>query len=151
MIASTYQTRGRGRFKRKWISPRGKGLLCSIILRPNLKTSSASILTHVAAASIVELLRTRFKLPAKIKKPNDVLVAERKIAGILTESSSYGKRLEYVVIGIGLNVNAKRGELVREATSIYSEAKEKVENEALLDELLSIFSVKYEGLNGDLR
>ena len=137
VIVSNYQTHGRGRFKRHWISPRGKGLLFSVILRPQLKTSSASIITHWSAKAVADVLRQKFNLSAKLKKPNDVLVGGKKIAGILTESSGYGQNLEYVVVGIGLNVNHRRKDLQSEATSIYVETGRETEMDGLLIELLS--------------
>ena len=148
VVASEYQTHGRGRFKRRWRSPRGKGLLFSIILRPNLKSSSASILTHVAAQSVADVLKNNFKLPAKLKKPNDVLVNGKKIAGILTESSAYHHRLEYVVIGIGLNINTQSKELLKMATSLYIETKRKIQKEEVLKAILKTFKARYEHLNG---
>ncbi len=149
VIASDYQTHGRGRFRRRWISPRGKGLLFSIILRPRLKTSAAPILTHVAAQSVAEALQTKFNLSAKLKKPNDILVGGKKIAGILTEASGNHKCLEHVVIGIGLNMNSSRRELLRNATSVYLETGERVRLDATLRQILAIFRTKYSRLNGE--
>ena len=148
VVVSDYQTHGRGRFRRRWISPRGKGLLFSIVLRPNLKASSAPILTHLAAQSVAEVLKRRFHLPAKLKKPNDVLVGDKKIAGILTEASGAQDRLEYVIVGIGLNVNSSHRELLRKATSVYLETGQEVEKKPLLEEILSTFLSKYNKVKG---
>lgn len=147
VVAADFQTKGRGRFKRRWISPKGKGLLFSIILRPQLKTSAASILTHLTARSVAEVLKTSFELPVKLKRPNDVLVNGKKIAGILTESSGNHHQLEYVVAGIGLNLNMKPKELLRTATSVYIETKKAVKDkEELLAKILSSFRSKYEAV-----
>ncbi len=143
VITTDYQTQGRGRFKRRWQSPRGKGLLFSILLRPNLKSSSVSILTHLAAQSIADILRKSFELPVKLKKPNDVLVNGKKIAGILTESSAHHHRIEYVVIGIGLNVNTPRKDLLKTATSVYAETKEKANLGQTFEEILKAFKTRY--------
>ena len=148
VIVSEYQTHGRGRFNRRWSSPRGKNLLFSILLRPNLKSSSASILTHVAAQSVADVLKQKFNLPVKLKRPNDVLVGGKKIAGILTESSAYYHRVVYVAVGIGLNVNTSCKELPRTATSIYAETNQKAEKTKILDEILEVFKMKYQRLNG---
>lgn len=147
VVVSDFQTRGRGRFKRRWFSPRGKGLLFSIILRPRLKTSSASILTHVAAQAVRDTLNHRFDLPGKLKRPNDVLVNGKKIAGILTESSGNHRGLDYVVVGIGLNVNTGRRGLVRNATSLAVETGACSELRDILLELLAAFRIKYEAVN----
>ncbi|MBI4000082.1 MAG: biotin--[acetyl-CoA-carboxylase] ligase [Candidatus Omnitrophica bacterium] len=146
VVLAEYQTKGRGRFKRRWVSPRGSGLLFSIILRPTIKTSSTSLLTHIAAQAVAEALTKSFGLPAKLKRPNDVLIAGKKIAGILSESSSYGQRLEYVIIGIGVNVNTQRKRLLKTATSIYLETKTKVSKDKVLGDILAAFRLKYTSL-----
>ena len=148
VVVSDYQTHGRGRFKRRWISPRGTGLLFSIILRPDLKPASAAILTHLAAQSVAEVLKEKFKLEAKLKKPNDVLIGGKKIAGILTEASGNQHDLDYVVVGIGLNVNGRRKGMMRSATSVYLEVQKRVDKEVILTKILSIFQDKYEHLDG---
>jgi len=117
-------------------------------LRPNLKSSSASILTYLAAQSVADVLKQKFNLLAKLKRPNDVLIGNKKIAGILTESSAYHHRLEYVVVGIGLNVSTRRKELLKTATSIYLETKRRVEKGEVLVAILEAFKAKYEHWNG---
>ncbi len=144
VVVSEFQTKGRGRFNRSWQSARGKDLLFSLILRPELKAQEAPILTHLAAQSVLEILASEFKLPAKLKKPNDVLIRNKKICGILTESSAIKQKLEYVVVGIGLNVNSERKNLIDSATSIYIETKKKVQKEPLLIGILECFKQRYE-------
>ena len=143
VIAADFQTKGRGRQKREWISPRGKGLLFSVILRPALSASSAPILTHLAGEAVAEALKKEAGLACTLKKPNDVLVGGKKIAGILTESSGTGDRIDYVVIGIGLNVTTEKRHLLKTATSIWVEIGKKVAKEALLTQILSLFWAKY--------
>lgn len=143
IVVSEYQTHGRGRFQKRWRSPRGKGLLFSIILRPEFKSSSAAILTHLAAQSVVDVLRQEFNLPAQLKKPNDVLVRGKKIAGILTESSAYHQSLEYVVVGMGLNVSTPRKDLLKVATSISLETQKKPEKDKILEKTIKVFRAKY--------
>jgi len=144
VVVAEFQKKGRGRFERTWLSPRGKGLLFSIILRPKLKASEAPILTHWAALSVSESLQFNFNLPAKLKKPNDVLIKGKKICGILTESSGVKQKLEYVVLGIGLNVNSTAKELLETATSIFIETKKKVGKEPLMLDILERFRTQYE-------
>src|SRR3989338_3252756 len=145
VVVAEYQTKGRGRFNRKWVSPRGKGLLFSVILRPSFPASSASILTHLAAQSVAEVLKMDFNLPAKLKKPNDVLVNGKKIAGILTESSTIRRRIEYVVVGIGLNVSTGRNHF-KGATSVSLETGQKADKNQILDRILAVFWAKYQGV-----
>ena len=147
VVVAEYQTHGRGRFKRRWTSPRGENLLFSIVLRPKFESSRAPMLTHLAAQSVAEVLKREFQLPLKLKRPNDVVVGGRKIAGILTESRPYYQCLEYVVVGIGLNVNSRRRKLVKKATSIYDETSKKAEKQRLLLQMLEAFRIKYELLN----
>ena len=146
VVVSEFQKKGRGRYDRTWISPKGKGLLFSILLRPKLKASGAPILTHLAAQAVQEALVELYELPVKLKKPNDVLVREKKICGILTESSLINQKIEYVVLGVGINVTSTQKELLNSATSIYVETKKKVEKEPLLLDILQRFRAKYEEL-----
>ncbi len=144
VVSAEFQKKGRGRFERTWLSVHGKGLLFSIVLRPKLKSSAAPILTHLAAEAVRESLVSNFKIEAKLKKPNDVLVGGKKICGILTESSSVKQKLDYVVLGIGLNLNGAKKDLLETATSIYLETKKKVEKDPLLLDILERFRTKYE-------
>ena len=147
VVVAEFQTKGRGRFERTWISSRGRGLLFSILLRPNMEINAAPILTQVAAQTVVEVLAGKFKLSAKIKRPNDVLVSGKKIAGILTEASGTGNKLEYVVVGIGLNVTTPQKELLHSATSIFVETKQKPAKDKILLDLLGVFKQKYTEFN----
>jgi BirA family biotin operon repressor/biotin-[acetyl-CoA-carboxylase] ligase len=144
VVAAAYQTHGRGRFERRWLSPREKGLLFSVVLRPRMPASVVSILTHLSAVSVRETLVTRFRLSAKLKRPNDILVNGRKIAGILTEASGNKGGMDYAVVGIGLNVNSRSKELPPMATSIYQETGKKADLKMLLTDILSCFQGKYE-------
>lgn len=144
VVVTEFQTKGRGRFNRQWLSPRGKGLLFSLTLYPKLKTSETPILTHLAAEAVSETLSSQFNLPAKLKKPNDVLVEGKKICGILTESSATKQKIDYVVVGIGLNVNSEKKDLIDSATSIRIETKKKVDKDLLLIDILERFKAKYE-------
>lgn len=104
VVAAEYQSKGRGRLKRQWFSPKGKNLLFSVILRPNLDPGFVSLMTIMSSVAIARAMRKE-DVPAQIKWPNDVYVEGKKIAGILTEMSSEQDRVKYVVIGIGMNVN----------------------------------------------
>ncbi|OGW80160.1 MAG: biotin--[acetyl-CoA-carboxylase] ligase [Omnitrophica bacterium RIFCSPHIGHO2_02_FULL_45_28] len=143
VVCADYQSKGRGRFDRKWVSPRRKNLLFSVILRPCVKVSRAPLLTILAAQVLVDVLTRKFGLPAKIKRPNDVLVNQRKIAGILTESAATSNSIDHVILGVGLNVNSKKRELLKAATSIYEETKRISNREELLNSFLSEFEGRY--------
>ena len=143
VVCADYQTRGRGRFKRRWVSTRGRNLLFSIILRPHFPASSASIVTHVAAKAVQEVLKEKFGLDARLKRPNDVLIGKKKIAGILTESCGAGSRLDYMVVGIGLNVNSTARQIPKRATSVFIETKAPQDLNTALNYLLIAFGGRY--------
>jgi BirA family transcriptional regulator, biotin operon repressor / biotin---[acetyl-CoA-carboxylase] ligase len=126
VIAET-QTAGRGRRGRTWSSPPRKNLYFSAVLRPDLMPSRAAELTLVASLAICDALR-QAGVAAGIKWPNDVLAGGKKIAGILTELAAEPDRVHWVVVGVGVNVNARAEdfpeELRPEATSILLERGE---------------------------
>jgi BirA family biotin operon repressor/biotin-[acetyl-CoA-carboxylase] ligase len=127
VIAET-QTAGRGRRGRIWVSPPRRNLYFSVVLRPDLPPSRAAELTLVASLAVCDALRQAGVVQAGIKWPNDVLVGGKKIAGILTELAAEPDRVHWVVIGVGVNVNARLEdfpeELRGEATSVAIERGE---------------------------
>jgi len=107
LVVAERQTGGRGRRGRSWSSPGGLNLYASFILRPELLPQRAPELTLVAAVAVAESVRAA-GAPADIKWPNDLVVGGRKICGILTELSADPDRVQFVVLGIGVNLNARR-------------------------------------------
>lgn len=103
-VIAREQTAGRGRQGRSWSSPPGEGLYLSVILRPQVNASGSAMITLAAAVAVAETLRLDFQAAADIKWPNDVLVRGRKICGILVEAAIEGDRLQYAVMGIGVNI-----------------------------------------------
>jgi len=118
VITSDHQTAGRGKPGRQWLSPVGKNLLCSILLRPPLSPAQAPMLTQVACRAVAKVLKEKYAIASEFKRPNDVMVGPRKICGTLVEALSTSSKLEAVVIGIGLNVNAEKAEIPEEAVSM---------------------------------
>jgi BirA family transcriptional regulator, biotin operon repressor / biotin---[acetyl-CoA-carboxylase] ligase len=113
VIADT-QTGGKGRLGRTWVSPGGCNLYLSVLFRPGVGAPESTLLTLVASIALYECLKkTGIKDPA-IKWPNDILIERRKAAGVLTEMKPEGDRAEFVVAGIGLNVNMSRALINRE-------------------------------------
>jgi BirA family biotin operon repressor/biotin-[acetyl-CoA-carboxylase] ligase len=128
VVVAERQTEGRGRRGRSWISPARRNVAFSVILRPDdLPPARAPELTLVAAVAICDALR-HSGVDAGIKWPNDVLVGGRKIAGILTELSAEADQVHWVVVGVGVNVNARAEdfppELRGEATSLLIEREQ---------------------------
>ena len=122
-VIAREQTAGRGRQGRSWSSPPGEGLYMSLILRPQVTASAAAMITLAAAVAVAETLRLDFQAAGDIKWPNDVLVRGRKICGILVEAATEGDRLQYAVVGIGVNI-AQRffpEQIIEGATSLFLE------------------------------
>ena len=116
------QQKGRGRMGRKWLSPAGKGLWFSVLLRPLLRPQAVTQLVVAAAAALSRTVRLQTGLTPVIKWPNDILIQERKVAGILTELSAELDHVRHVILGIGLDVNLAPadypGDLRKGATSL---------------------------------
>ncbi len=126
-VIAEAQTAGRGRRGRSWVSPPGRNVMFSVVLRPELPPARAPELTLVASVAICDALR-QAGVAAGIKWPNDILAGGRKIAGILTELAAEPDRVHWVVVGVGVNVNLRREELPEElrevATSVLLERGE---------------------------
>ena len=106
VVTASHQTAGRGRRGRLWLDGEGESLLMSVILRPPVPPGQAPQLSLVGAVAIVDALRAIRGLRAAIRWPNDVMVNERKICGMLPEAATSGPgALGHVILGIGLNVN----------------------------------------------
>jgi BirA family biotin operon repressor/biotin-[acetyl-CoA-carboxylase] ligase len=106
LVITDYQTHGRGRLERKWLSPPGADLLFSLIFRPALKPAQAFQITAAVSLAVAHAIRQETGLDAFIKWPNDIYIREKKASGILTELGIVGNQLAYAVAGIGINVNS---------------------------------------------
>ncbi len=103
MVRTDYQTKGRGQFDRKWTSARGRNLLCSLLLK-DVPFDQIVTIKEWVKSSIFALLGS-YGLDVYFKEPNDVYVEDKKISGILIETKSSADKFDYVIVGIGLNVN----------------------------------------------
>ena len=122
VVISEEQTKGKGRLGRNWQSKSKEGIWMSIILKPQIIPYKAPFITLIAGAAIVKALND-LQVPAKIKWPNDIIINNKKVSGILTELSAEIERINYVVVGIGMNVKNLYfdKELEEKATSLYKE------------------------------
>lgn len=120
-VLADQQTAGRGRLQRSWYSPPSGGFYFSLLLKPTIDVSRLTLLTLMAAVATAETIQAFCSQPLDIKWPNDILIARRKVSGILTEASFIGSSLDYVVVGIGVNLNQLNfpAELSQQATSLY--------------------------------
>ena len=114
------QTAGRGRLGRAWSSPAGAGIWLSVLLKPDLPAASAPLITFCAALAWREAVMALMPADIRIKWPNDVIADGRKLCGILLELSAEPDRIEYVIVGTGLNVrrDAYPAELADRAVSL---------------------------------
>lgn len=138
VFLAEYQTQGRGKWGRHWLSPAGENLLFSILLRPQFHASKAPLLTQIACRSVAKVLEKEYKLAPAFKRPNDVMVRGKKICGVLVEAKGLASgSLESLVIGVGINVNVRLDDLVVGATSLREETGRKQSKEKLLRTLLT--------------
>ena len=141
VVTAEEQTSGRGRLGRRWIAPPRTSLQLSILLRPPLAPHQALSLTPMAALAVSRSLRDEFDLAPCLKWPNDVLVNEKKCAGILLETSIVGDALAFAILGVGINVNfsmrAEAPELAPFATTLADELHQDVDRAVLERALLA--------------
>jgi BirA family biotin operon repressor/biotin-[acetyl-CoA-carboxylase] ligase len=146
LVLAEEQRAGRGRGGRRWISPGGVNLLFSVLLRPNLNTDQVFVLTMILALAAIEAIKGATGLGAKIKWPNDLYLVGKKLGGILTEFSVKGKGMEYVVLGLGLNVNwypAEDEGIRYPATSLLAQTGVRTSRNKLLISILKPFEQYY--------
>lgn len=105
LITAEFQTRGKGRGSNVWQSAQGENIMFSLILRPKGETAKISLLPLMAALAVAQAIETVLQRKPEIKWPNDVMIDRKKVCGILLESAISGSSVEYVLLGIGLNVN----------------------------------------------
>ncbi|WP_026895573.1 biotin--[acetyl-CoA-carboxylase] ligase [Clostridiisalibacter paucivorans] len=147
VILSEEQIGGRGRLGRDWISPKGKGIWMSVILKPNIDPIHASKITQIAAAAVYDGIKN-IGLDPGIKWPNDIVLNEKKVCGILTEMSGELNKINYIVVGIGINVNLNENDIPNEikdkATSILIEKGSKEDRKKLVSNILNKFEILYD-------
>jgi BirA family transcriptional regulator, biotin operon repressor / biotin---[acetyl-CoA-carboxylase] ligase len=150
-LVAAEQTQGRGRAGRAWVSRTGN-LHLSILLRPVLEPASLSVLPLLAGIAVAEAC-TSLGASARLKWPNDIVVGERKLGGILVEASSSGGRVEFVIVGVGLNLLAVSvslpEELRDEAASLEDESGRRYEPEDAAQIVLDRMRVWYDRLATD--
>lgn len=144
VIMTDYQIAGRGKPGRQWISPKGKNLLFSVLLRPPITSSQAPLLTQIACRVVAKVLKEKYDIASKFKRPNDVMVGSRKICGTLVEAVASPSKLEAVIVGIGLNVNAEATELPKEGVSMRDLIGKTYSRDEILGYILKELAVKLE-------
>ena len=143
VVQANHQEQGKGRLGRSW-KDQGNSLLFSILLKEKIEPERVPLLSLLAGASVILTLE-HYGLTPLVKWPNDTLVSEKKISGILTEAVSEGEDIFYIV-GLGINLNQKEfeGELSQKATSLFLLTKKEYDKEEVLTVLLSYFTPLYQ-------
>lgn len=145
LVIAEEQTGGRGRLGRQWESPAGQGLWFSLILKPDIDPSEASLVTQIAAGAVWTGIMEITGLRAEVKWPNDILIGGRKVCGILTEMNSELGAVQRLVVGIGINVNLKMlpDEIAQVGTSLQLETGREWSRVALLHAIIRAFESDY--------
>ncbi len=140
VVFAESQSRGRGRLGRKWHSPKGKGLWLSVLLRPDLQPLEITRITIAAATALRRAIQVETGLCPGIKWPNDILIRQRKTAGILIEMRAELDTVKHVVLGMGIDVNLEARELPEDlrgiATSLLIESRRRISRPGLATTLL---------------
>ena len=142
VIVAEEQKKGKGRIGRSWSSPKGE-IYFSLILRPGMVPTEVSKLTLVAAVSVAQAIRELTGISALIKWPNDILVNNKKLCGILTELKAEQDQTSFVILGVGINVNTKPSLLPKHATSITKELGRDFPKVDLMRKLLKNIETHY--------
>lgn len=161
VVVADHQTAGRGRRGRSWVTPPGTALMFSVLLRPPIEPRQAPLLVFLAAAAVREVVADgigdlveangaaldEFSDRVLIKWPNDVVVDGRKVCGVLVELSADAGRVQWCVVGVGVNVNQLPDdfppELSGQATSMRAVTGRSWDREALLDHILAGMARRY--------
>ena len=147
VVIADAQSGGKGRLGRVWSSPPGVNLYCSIVLRPSVKPYEAPQLTFLSAVAVARSIEQVTGLKPEIKWPNDVLIGGKKVAGLLNEMSAETDGINFVILGIGVNLNMSTGQfppdLRSPATSLLIEAGHPVGRVRFVTQLLSELDMLY--------
>jgi BirA family biotin operon repressor/biotin-[acetyl-CoA-carboxylase] ligase len=149
LVIADEQTAGKGRLGRKWLATPGTSLLMSLLFRPDLAPDQTPRLTMICSLAVADAIEGLTGLSVGLKWPNDILIRGRKAGGILTESGTTGGRLDYVVVGMGLNINlavSALPELRGMATSLSEELGREVSRPELLWRILEGIETRYKSL-----
>ena len=151
LVVAEEQSAGRGRAGRRWITPAGGALAFSLVLRPAVAPTHAARLSMMAGLAVCEAIEQIADVPAALKWPNDILVAAQKVGGILVEAATEaagGGRLEFAILGIGVNVveAPAPGQVDFPATALEAQARRPIDRLRLLRAILQRLEARYPAL-----
>ncbi len=148
VVVSEAQTSGKGKAGRNWASEAYRGIWMSVILRPAMELTSLPLMTQIACAAVGKAVEGL--VPVQVKWPNDVLIGGKKFCGVLTESSGEVDQVDYIILGVGINVNQGADdfpEALRErATSLKIETQKQISRQKLMCEILNTLEEYYVSL-----
>lgn len=143
VVCSEGQYKGRGRLSRFWSSPKNRGIYLSLVLRPKISPSESSKLTLLSAVSVCQAIRKATKLNCLIKWPNDLIIGKKKVGGILIEMNAEMDMVKFVIIGIGINVNAPESLLPPKGTSLRAQLGKRISRIELAKQILREIEKEY--------
>ena len=145
LALAEFQSAGRGRLGRSWEVPEGTSVMMSILLRPKFEPQYAPMLTLVMGMAVAKAVK-KLGFDVSIKWPNDVVVSHKKICGILTEMGVRDGKIDYAVIGVGINVNIREfpEEMADKATSLYLESGKEFDRSQIPGLVMEAFEKYYE-------
>ena len=146
LVVADRQTAGRGRRGRSWESAAGTGIFMTLLLKPEINPNNASMLTLLSALAVAKAISDVTGEKAQIKWPNDIVVHDKKICGILTEMSAQFDYINHIVIGIGINVHNEEfpEELCDKAGSLYLEYGRHFHRADIIEKILEYFEEYYD-------
>ena len=148
VVIADAQTAGKGRLGRVWLSPAGVNLYCSVVLRPSISPMAACQLTFLSVVAVARAIESCTALKPQIKWPNDILIDGKKVAGLLNEMNAETEKVNFVVLGIGVNLNVRLsdlGETLRHpASSLLEEGGVEVDRAAFARTLLTELDQLYD-------
>ena len=147
LVTADVQEAGVGRRGRSWSSEKDAGIYMSMVLRPEIDTNHASMLTLVAAMAVQKAMEQMCETEVPmIKWPNDIVLNKKKVCGILTELFLVGADIDFVIVGIGINVNNKAfpEEISETASSLFLELGREIDRELLITKVWDNFKLYYE-------
>ncbi len=145
VVIAEEQTAGRGRLGRSWQANPGENLTFSLLLRPQVPPDTINLLPLYVAVAVAQAIERTTNLKVECKWPNDLLINKKKVAGILIEGSMQQNTVEYIVIGLGINVNQTQfpKELLQKATSLRLESHQEIDRVKLFKEIILSLEASY--------
>ncbi len=143
LVIAEYQSRGMGTEGKRWVSPRGKAILFSVILRPRVLPAEVPRITRHIALAVGRAINIITRLRPEFKWPNDLMLKGKKTCGILTQMSTKSEKIQFVIVGVGINVNTEAKQLVNGATSLKIESGKSINRPKLTRVILKELNKEY--------